>query len=96
MFKKNKKSLNTKKPMIIAEIGNNHEGSFEVAKKLIFEASRCGVDAVKFQTFDTENFISKRDSKKFKKYKKFKLSYNNFVQLSKLAKSKNMKFISTP
>ena len=40
-----------KKPFIIAEIGNNHEGSFSNAKKLINEAKKTGVDAVKFQTF---------------------------------------------
>jgi len=43
-----------KKTFIIAEIGNNHEGSFSVACKLIKEAKRAGVDAVKFQTFDTK------------------------------------------
>ena len=57
-MKKNKNSLKDK-PLIIAEIGNNHEGSFSVAKKLILEASKAGVDAVKFQTFKTELNISK-------------------------------------
>ena len=85
-----------KKTFIVAEIGNNHEGSFEIAKKLIIEAHKCGVDAVKFQTFDTKNYISKRDSKRFKRNKKFELSYNQFIKLSKLTKSKKMKFISTP
>ena len=48
-----------KKPFIIAEIGNNHEGSFSTAKKLITEAANAGVDAVKFQMFDTPKYISK-------------------------------------
>ena len=39
---------------IIAEIGVNHNGSLEVAKKLINAAKETGVDAVKFQTFKTE------------------------------------------
>ena len=71
-----------KKTFIVAEIGNNHEGSFEIAKKLIIEAHKCGVDAVKFQTFDTKNYISKRDSKRFKRSKKFELSNNQFIKLS--------------
>ena len=45
------------KPLIIAEIGNNHEGNFENALKLIDAAKKTGVDAVKFQTFKTDLFI---------------------------------------
>ena len=50
---------NLKKTFIIAEIGNNHEGSFKNAIKLINEAKNCGVDAVKFQTFNTSYYINK-------------------------------------
>lgn len=85
-----------KKTFIIAEIGNNHEGSFNVACKLIKEAKKAGVDAVKFQTFKTEDFITPHDTKRFKKLKKFELSYEDFVKLSVIAKKNNLKFISTP
>ena len=85
-----------KKVMVVAEIGNNHEGSFKIAKKLIQKASEAGVDAVKFQTFKTENFLNDQDKKKFRRYKKFELSKEEFFKLSKFAKSKNLKFISTP
>jgi sialic acid synthase SpsE len=84
------------KTFIIAEIGNNHEGSFDIACKLIEEAKNADVDAVKFQTFRTEDFISIQDKKRFKKFKKFELSYEDFVKLSVLAKKKDLKFISTP
>jgi sialic acid synthase SpsE len=62
----NKKEIifSKKRPMIIAEIGNNHEGSIKIAKKLIEEASKAGVDAVKFQTFKTEDFVQKKDTKR--------------------------------
>ncbi len=40
---------NRKRPFVIAEIGINHNGDVEIAKKLIDMASNCGVDAVKFQ-----------------------------------------------
>ena len=53
-----------KKTFIIAEIGNNHEGSFDIACKLIEEAKKTGVDAVKFQTFKTADFISPHEKKK--------------------------------
>ncbi len=59
-----------KKTFIIAEIGNNHEGSFNVACKLIKEAKKAGVDAVKFQTFKTEDFISPNEKKTIQKIKK--------------------------
>lgn len=85
-----------KKTFIIAEIGNNHEGSFNVACKLIQEAKKAGVDAVKFQTFKTEDFISPHDKKRFKKLKKFELSYEQFEKLSIITKKNKLKFISTP
>ena len=85
-----------KKTFIIAEIGNNHEGSFNVACKLIKEAKNAGVDAVKFQTFKTEDFISPHEKKRFKKLKKFELSYKDFEKLSVIAKKNDLKFISTP
>ena len=41
--------LKLKKPFLIAEIGINHNGSLNLAKKLIDMAKDCGFDAVKFQ-----------------------------------------------
>ena len=44
------KQIDAKSPVfIIAEIGNNHNGSFELAKKLIDEAVKAGADCAKFQ-----------------------------------------------
>ena len=36
---------------IIAEAGVNHNGDFDLAKKMIYEAKKAGADVVKFQTF---------------------------------------------
>ena len=52
---------NLKKTFLIAEIGNNHEGDIKTAKKLISQAAKAKVDAVKFQTFITEDFINNQD-----------------------------------
>jgi N,N'-diacetyllegionaminate synthase len=91
------KNFNLKKKVfIIAEVGNNHEGNFTVAKKLVHQAARAGADAVKFQTFKTKNFIRKKDKKRFKQLKKFELSYKQFQFLRKLAHINKIKFISTP
>ena len=57
------------KPLLIAEIGNNHEGSFKRAKKLIDLAKQAGADAVKFQTINPEKFHHK-DEKSFNEFSK--------------------------
>ena len=85
-----------KKVFIVAEIGNNHEGNFEVAKHMIIEAAAAGVDAVKFQTFIPEQFISSEDQSRINRLRSFQLSYLQFKKLSKVAKKKGLIFFSTP
>ena len=48
---------------IIAEAGVNHNGSLKLAKELIDVAVDSGADAVKFQTFKTENLVSRNAEK---------------------------------
>ena len=45
--------------LIIAEAGVNHNGSLEIAKKLIDVAVDAGVDIIKFQTFKADKLVSK-------------------------------------
>ena len=85
-----------KQVFIVAEIGNNHEGSFKIAKKMISEAALAGVDAVKFQTFIPEHFVSCEDQTRLNRLRSFQLSYNQFLELSKIAKKKGLIFFSTP
>ncbi len=47
------------KTFVIAEAGVNHNGSLEMAKRLVDVAVDSGADAVKFQTFKTENIVTK-------------------------------------
>ena len=55
-----------KKPFLIADIGVNYYdiaqkeeiSNMEAAKLMILEAKKCGVDAVKFESYKTENLIS--------------------------------------
>jgi len=86
----------SKQILIVAEIGNNHEGNLDVARQLVREASRCGVDAVKFQTFRTEYFVSPTDVKRFARLKSFELSYQAFEELADFARELGLLFISTP
>ena len=55
---------NKDKIFIVAEAGNNHEGNFSVAKKLVKKAAESGADAIKFQTFKTDYFINKSEKKR--------------------------------
>ena len=46
--------FDVKKPLIVAEIGWNHMGNMNLAKKMIIEAKN-GADFVKFQTWSVSN-----------------------------------------
>jgi sialic acid synthase SpsE len=84
------------KVYIVAEIGNNHEGSFTLAEELLGKAAESGADAVKFQTFIPELFVSSEDPARLERLKKFQLSFEQFESLSKLAGRLGVEFFSTP
>lgn len=48
------------KPYVIAEIGSNHNGDMELAKKLIEKAKQCGADCVKFQSWSKDTIFSRK------------------------------------
>lgn len=60
---KEKEVFNFCKPYVIAEIGSNHNGDMDLAKKLILEAKETGVDCVKFQSWTKETIFSKKKYK---------------------------------
>ena len=62
---------------VVAEIGNNHEGNYKNAIKLIDKASEAKVDAVKFQSYIIEGYLSNSiEKKRIELLKKFQLSFN--------------------
>ena len=98
------------KTIIIAEAGVNHNGSIQLAKKLIDVAAAAGVDYVKFQTFKAEKLVSpdakqaeyqkrnlksKSNSSQYEMLKKLELSENAHFELIKYCKKKKIKFLST-
>lgn len=94
---------------IIAEAGVNHNGSMENAFRLVDVAAEAGVDYVKFQTFKTENIVSKsaqkaeyqikntenKDETQYQMLKKLELSEEHHIQLIAYCKEKNIQFFST-
>lgn len=81
---------------VIAEIGNNHEGSFAAAEELVGRAAEAGVDAVKFQTFIPERFVSSADVPRLERLRKFRLSFDEFARLARQAEELGLVFFSTP
>jgi len=97
------------KVKIILEAGINHNGSLNLAKKMVDVAAKSGADFIKFQTFKADYLVTKyakRASyslKNFKKnlthyemLKKFELSEKDHFVLIKYCKKKNIRFLSSP
>jgi len=64
----NKTIFNFSEPYIIAEIGANHNGDIELAKKIIDSAKKCGADAVKFQSWTPTSLVSKEEYNRNQSY----------------------------
>ncbi|CAN4273622.1 SpsE Sialic acid synthase [Methylophilaceae bacterium] len=97
------------KVFIIAEAGVNHNGSLELAKKLIDVAVEAGADAVKFQTFKADKLVSKSakkadyqmkvaatDESQYEMIKRLELDENAHRALINYCKDKKIMFLSTP
>jgi len=94
---------------IIAEAGVNHNGSLDMAKSLVDAAAAAGADAVKFQTFRTEHVVTRSAEKaayqkettgsgesQFDMIRRLELSFDDFRDLCRHARSRGITFLSTP
>lgn len=94
---------------IIAEAGVNHNGQLDLALKLCDAAKEAGVDAVKFQTWKTENIVTAQarqaayqtentgvEESQFDMLKKLELSYDHFRYIQEYCKKIGIEFLSTP
>ncbi len=71
-------------PLLIAEIGGNHEGDFEYALRLTDLAIESGADMVKFQLYRGETLVSPVESPdRFRHFQKFELSRVQHLELAK-------------
>ena len=98
-----------KQPYLIAEIGINHNGDMDIAKKLIDATNACGWHCVKFQKFIADDYISryaqkagyqKRDKKVVNKsqleiIKSCELNINQLKILKKFCKKQKIDFLCT-
>lgn len=94
---------------IIAEAGVNHNGRLDLALKLCDVAKEAGVDAVKFQTWKTENIVTASarqaayqtentgvEESQYDMLKKLELSYAQFEEIQQYCKKIGIDFLSTP
>ena len=101
--------MKANKVFIIAEAGVNHNGSLDLAKRLIEIAVDSGADAVKFQTFKAESLVSKNAQKadyqkqttdasesQFDMIKKLELDVETHRELIAYCQEKDIMFLSTP
>lgn len=89
--------------LVVAEIGNNHDGSMGQAKALIDAAAEAGADAVKFQTHiaDAEMLPSTPtpphfDEPRYAFTKRMELSREDHVNLKAAAEERELLFFSSP
>lgn len=94
---------------IIAEAGVNHNGNFNLAKKLVDMAKECGADAVKFQIFKANESTGifaekakyqkendKTEESQFEMIKKLELPFESFKDIKNYCDKKEIMFLSTP
>tara|TARA_B100001123_G_scaffold445050_1_gene595607 strand:+ start:2942 stop:3958 length:1017 start_codon:yes stop_codon:yes gene_type:complete len=97
-----------KKPYIVAEIGVNHNGSLGIALDSIKAAAKSGADAVKFQSFDADEFMSqgkefytyktsrgKKTENMYKMFKRLELSNEWYKKIIKISKKYRVDFFCT-
>lgn len=95
--------------MIIAEAGVNHNGSLKLAYQLVDAAVDAGADAVKFQTYKTENLVTRgakqaeyqeknigKSLSQFDMLKNLELSFQSFEKLKQYCDENKIMFLSTP
>jgi len=69
------------KVIVVAEIGNNHEGDFGLARELVAAAAACGSDAVKFQHFVPNRFVSASETNRLLRLRQYALSNDEMLSL---------------
>ncbi len=96
------------KPIIIAEAGVNHNGSLDMALRMVDTAARAGADYIKFQTFNASKLVTasvgtaeyqKKNcnaDNQLNMLRKLELSDQQFVEIAERCRKNGIGFLSTP
>ena len=80
-------------PLLIAEIGGNHEGNIDVAIKQTLLAVKSGCDVIKFQMYRGDTLVNpNEDLARNKHFKKFELKKEQYIKLAEICKKNNVIF----
>lgn len=82
--------------LVIAEIGNNHEGDFGLAVEMVHAAAAAGAQAVKFQTIQPERLVSATQAARIEQLGRYAFSRDQFAELAGIARAAGAMFLSTP
>ncbi|MGB8182743.1 MAG: N-acetylneuraminate synthase family protein, partial [Stellaceae bacterium] len=82
--------------LVVAEIGNNHEGSYARAEEMIGAAAEAGAQAVKFQTITPEKLVTSDQAARLETLRRFQLDRDRTRQLAEVARNRGVLFLSTP
>tara|TARA_B110000444_G_scaffold90697_1_gene85692 strand:- start:32375 stop:33361 length:987 start_codon:yes stop_codon:yes gene_type:complete len=80
---------------IIAEIGNNHNGNFDLACNMVQAAKKAGANYAKFQIYNVDDFLHKK-SEYYGEFVKEELSYQDFAKIYEKFNTESFKIIATP
>lgn len=85
----------THKRILIAEIGNNHEGDSKLALELASAAAESGADAIKVQLIDPERLVNISQTQRIEQLTRFHLAMETFEKMAQIAHSKDALFMAS-
>ncbi len=85
----------TQQRLLIAEIGNNHEGDVAIALEMVVAAAEAGADAVKVQVIEPTRLVNRSQTDRIAQLSRFKLSFDTFAEMASLAHANGLLFIAS-
>jgi N-acetylneuraminate synthase/N,N'-diacetyllegionaminate synthase len=83
-------------PLLIAEIGGNHEGDFEYAKELTTLAIEAGADVVKFQVYYADDLVNPKESPdRHEHFKRFELDPEQHIELAEMCIAADVEYLAS-
>ncbi len=99
---------NNNLPYLIAEVGGNHAGNFQLAKQSIINAKKSGADCIKYQWYSAKSIVhpkmkvmkhvrkKSKEKTQFERFKNLELSHDQIKELYFLSKKHKIDFCVTP